>query len=635
MTEISIDSLRNLITHFAKNTYRTKDADVTNQEIMQRCMLLAAFDYDYSTIDNSGGELCAHYPSYLVILEHDKFRNSKNCDAPPVASPYVMENTYGSTCLRNKLLKLMTHSRFARCRSRFPVPVILYKGRHVCRSSTLSSSPEMFGRAGLDFLLSSVASGGASSVQPVAQVEESLPKEEPKLTDLKNKVRHYDIELLKTLDVGTIVDFMVEKKKVKYGMTVTSSEKVDQERRYSNFNLISLPYPGCEFFKEFRDQDYRSKDLVFNWCQNYIDAPICVPEDPISSQLRVNWDQYTEWNLVKLTQNYLRLILRYLNESKKGLLIHCISGWDRTPLFISLLRISLWADGVIHTTLDSYQLLYYTIAYDWMLFGHDLADRLNKGEEILFFCFDFLKYIEHEQYSIHKHYERTSKRSETETFAIDSDSFEIITNSSFSPKNSSSSSIEQNSVDGDSSPAVFLTDSLDNQDDPRNNVNLAHGTLTTSPNKEGGAAQESRSPLPANRTSPIGVPIPRNPHIRQRNDSTSSGDSWQLVTGTGSLCGSTTANAVHLDNLFTPDSDCKPSCTTCRRSRRTSQERSANVNDDETSVSQTQRKERLHCLRNIFYKAYGPHGFRLKDESGGISQYIGNIVGMTSIQRTS
>jgi len=29
MTEIGIDSLRNLITHFAKNTYRTKDADVT------------------------------------------------------------------------------------------------------------------------------------------------------------------------------------------------------------------------------------------------------------------------------------------------------------------------------------------------------------------------------------------------------------------------------------------------------------------------------------------------------------------------------------------------------------------------------------------------------------------------------
>jgi len=65
---------------------------------------------------------------------------------------------------------------------------------------------------------------------------------------------------------------------------------------------------------------------VFNWRQNYIDAPIYVPEDSISSQLRVNWDQYTEWNLVKLTQNYLKLILRYLSDSNNGLLIHCISG---------------------------------------------------------------------------------------------------------------------------------------------------------------------------------------------------------------------------------------------------------------------------------------------------------------------
>lgn len=26
-----------------------------------------------------------------------------------------------------------------------------------------------------------------------------------------------------------------------------------------------------------------------------------------------------------------------------SILVHCISGWDRTPLFISLLRLTLWA----------------------------------------------------------------------------------------------------------------------------------------------------------------------------------------------------------------------------------------------------------------------------------------------------
>lgn len=35
---------------------------------------------------------------------------------------------------------------------------------------------------------------------------------------LFDKVRNQDIKLLKTLNVGTIVDLMVEKKKVKFGV---------------------------------------------------------------------------------------------------------------------------------------------------------------------------------------------------------------------------------------------------------------------------------------------------------------------------------------------------------------------------------------------------------------------------------
>lgn len=106
------------------------------------------------------------------------------------------------------------------------------------------------------------------------------------------------------------------------------------------------------------------------------------------------------WDLIKLTQNYMRLVLRYLVDQPQGLLIHCISGWDRTPLFVSLLRLSLWADGVIHHSLSAAQILYFTIAYDWMLFGHNLYDRLSKGEDIFFFCFHFLKYMIGEEYSI-------------------------------------------------------------------------------------------------------------------------------------------------------------------------------------------------------------------------------------------
>lgn len=187
---------------------------------------------------------------------------------------------------------------------------------------------------------------------------------------------------------------------------VTSSEKVDKENRYSEFTIISLPYPGCEFFREFRDNNYSHESLVFDWSQTHVNADIGIPMDSITAQLlHINWDQYKVWDLVTITQNYLKLCLKYLQDSSNssGLLIHCISGWDRTPLFVSLLRLSLWADGVIHQSLNALQILFLTLAYDWFLFGHDLPDRLTKGEEIFVFCFYALKYIQEEEFSVISH----------------------------------------------------------------------------------------------------------------------------------------------------------------------------------------------------------------------------------------
>ena len=49
--------------------------------------------------------------------------------------------------------------------------------------------------------------------------------------------------------------------------SVTSSEKVDKENRYSDFLLSSIPYPGCEFFRDWKDSGYRAEGLVFDWRQ--------------------------------------------------------------------------------------------------------------------------------------------------------------------------------------------------------------------------------------------------------------------------------------------------------------------------------------------------------------------------------
>lgn len=67
---------------------------------------------------------------------------------------------------------------------------------------------------------------------------------------------------------------------------------MDKENRYAEFNLISLPYPGCEFFKDFRDRGYVAENLVFEWNQGHVDANIFVPNDVITASLKTNWTEY-------------------------------------------------------------------------------------------------------------------------------------------------------------------------------------------------------------------------------------------------------------------------------------------------------------------------------------------------------
>ncbi len=160
--------------------------------------------------------------------------------------------------------------------------------------------------------------------EALEEVKETLKKDKSNDWKLFSTVRTQDIKLLRTFNVGTIADFMVENKKVKFMMNVTSSEKVDKEKRYAEFKIISLPYPGCEFFKKFRDNNYSGVDLVFDWTQTHVDANIGVPSDEVSSQLNVNWNSYKEWDLVQITQNYLKLLIKYLHDNSSGLLIHCI-----------------------------------------------------------------------------------------------------------------------------------------------------------------------------------------------------------------------------------------------------------------------------------------------------------------------
>lgn len=362
------EEITDLIDLFSKTQYRAKEVTPRVEVIEKRCLHLFARDYKYSIIQNTNGEVCGHYPRQIVFLEYECLD--------------VEKDRFESTVQISKLQDLVNRSKMARCRGRFVCPVILYNGKHICRSSTLAGWGELYGRTGYNYIFS----GGSDDTWTES---EEFPEDDGVVRNgdshLFDKVRGYDIKLLRYLSVRYICDLMVENKKVKFGLNVTSSEKVDKAQRYADFTLLSVPYPGCEFFKDYKDRDYTAEGLVFNWNQDFVDAPLTIPRC-FTHNLNIDWTQYQSWDLVQQTQNYLKLLLHIINsDDDSGLLVHCISGWDRTPLFVSLLRLSLWADGAVHASLEPTEILYLTIAYDWFLFGHMLPDRLSKGEEVLVF----------------------------------------------------------------------------------------------------------------------------------------------------------------------------------------------------------------------------------------------------------
>ncbi|XP_014861654.1 PREDICTED: myotubularin-related protein 14 isoform X3 [Poecilia mexicana] len=398
------EQIADLIDLFSKTQYRAKEVSPRVEAIEKRCLELFDRDYKYSIISNSSGEVCGHYPRQIVFLEYESTEVDRDRDR------------FESTVQISKLQDLVSRSKMARCRGRFVCPVILYNGKHICRSATLAGWGELYGRTGYNYIFSGGSDDTCTEPEEVPEDDPAVRNGESQLFD---KVRGHDIKLLRYLSVRYICDLMVENKKVKFGLNVTSSEKVDKAQRYADFTLLSVPYPGCEFFKDYKDRDYTAEGLVFNWNQDFVDAPLTIPAR-FTQNLNIDWTRYQSWDLVEQTQNYLKLLLHIINsDDDSGLLVHCISGWDRTPLFVSLLRLSLWADGAVHANLEPAEILYLTIAYDWFLFGHMLPDRLSKGEEIFFFCFNFLKHIVSEKFSAVRKQRRKNSHFKESDFTVE------------------------------------------------------------------------------------------------------------------------------------------------------------------------------------------------------------------------
>ncbi|XP_054168394.1 myotubularin-related protein 14-like [Oppia nitens] len=728
--ELTSDDLRRLLDLFSICHYKTKDSDKRSDFIETICVKLFAKDYDdLEIINNDNGELASSYPS-KIIIPHIYDMNNANSDnwdevdshVSPIKRCNTLTNdTNGHTIAMpssngtngtshanrrldvNKLKDLISRARVARCRARFPIPVILCNNKYICRSATLSGGPEIYGRSGLDFLFSDYRNNSdvdsdvthnlkthLSDVETTSTSNAGLSLNISDSSHLFSKVRNRDIELLKYLSVGYICDLMVEKKKVKFGMNVTSSEKADKESRYQEFTIMSLPYPGCEFFKDYRDNGYSAEGLIYDWKQHFVDANLIVPNnDGICEGLNIDWNQYRNWDVIKLTQNYLKLLLLYFNLSDSSILIHCISGWDRTPLFTSLLRLSLWADGKIHQNLSPIEMTFLTISYDWFLFGHNLNDRLNKGEEILFFCFYFLKYIISEEFSIDFLTNNCCKeRKHSVDHLVNTDVSQILldghnncgnyrgSSTSLNSNCSSTSTRSQDNCPPLYFPICNTEDAFLIKSDRDNGYGKTPPTLTNS--EEGYAmfatpvnsiinkldesmlkkstsstnSTVTSSGYNTNITQPVAIPANAS-HKSHKIDndlsSLSRSDSWQLVSDTGSIretslrysspdsLSSPKTNGNSIDTSSSSNSD---NCDFKNSFLNNNKKDRINSNNGKDLSKTTQRRERLQAVRSIFYNSYSSAiGFKFKnglnDNSARFSTLLDQFAGLYSTRVTA
>lgn len=609
MTTVAREDIELLLTLFSrKGQYDARTGEQSN-EILQKCEELFEKDYVCCKIENEKGSLSTNYPSSIII----PFEEKNNVSKGPEFSKSSDARMEFFDAVKYK--EIANKSNLARCRTRFPVPVVLYEGKFVCRSATLACGGEMLWRD---------IGGCIFNISTGSDLDDKNSISYTRNGALFTELRNLDIKLLKELSVSYICDLMVENKKVKYGLKVSSSEKIDKENRYCDFKIVQLPYPGCEFFKKFKDSNYVSEGLMFDWEQNYVDSSLTLPIDSVVSSLGILWGNYKMWDLVKLTQNYLKLLLSYIIEGTSSILIHCISGWDRTPLFISLLRMSLWADGRAHSSLSAVEMAYLTLAYDWYLFGHDLPSRLKAGEEILYFCFEFLKFITSEEFSTKKRCRRTSSNCiepgldvliEEETPKT---SFSCCSSSSpHKPENGSSSifytsldctrdhftpSVFHSSPDSDDSDSVKSVKSNIQHDSSSSESGTSPSIITTLENL---ANNNGHPKTPTSSSSPVPVP-----NCRQRIDSMSSLGSWQYVSGSGSLLGSVTSrSSVEMLNGS-------------HSNHNLSQENGNIGNCLNSAGPSEERADKLRCIRSLVSCAYRKAMENRESSNGERSSYF-------------
>jgi hypothetical protein len=259
--DTSLDkTLSELFSYYSTSTdYKRQDTIIVKS--LELCKKIFEKDYEIVVLKNNEGELCGSYPSEIFYCVAQKHSLPKPINSAEFQS-------------------LIQNGRLARVRQRFPVPVIFVNNKNICRSSTLAQKAELYLKSTQESVSLSVSGAGAPQQEDTAYSME--------------KIRSSDILLNQKLGVKYIFDFMVENRRVKFGVALCSSEKADTHSRYSCFNLAVTPYPGVEFFREYSKNRHHGKDLYFNWDQLGEGVSLTIEENSCSD---ISWCHYKSWDL--------------------------------------------------------------------------------------------------------------------------------------------------------------------------------------------------------------------------------------------------------------------------------------------------------------------------------------------------
>uniref|UniRef100_A0A1I8FSY9 Myotubularin phosphatase domain-containing protein n=1 Tax=Macrostomum lignano TaxID=282301 RepID=A0A1I8FSY9_9PLAT len=305
-----------------------------------------------AALDNESGQVCATYPPRIFLPTG---LATKLLTSTSSASKQFRYPADSPICAAQRLG--LESGAACHCRA------LICQGRLLCRSATLSAWPT------------------------------------------GEEARGSDKILLDSLCVSHIVDLTTESRPLLVPGTQVRVPLWTAElwlSCYADFRRLHLPYPGCDFFSNWPAVD--GAPLRYDWTGQA--ATLRLNGRLPSCAAAIAWQEYRSWDLDRLTANYLLIMLGYLTESSlaempgaggdgadgqcSGLLLHCLSGWDRTPLFVSLIRLLLWSEGLAHASLSPSEILRLCLGYDWFLWGHRLPDRLAKGQRILEYCFHFV-----------------------------------------------------------------------------------------------------------------------------------------------------------------------------------------------------------------------------------------------------